>query len=550
MEEKAAAGQPSDDGIYFGDLIKLDVLFVDIWKAFKKYWWLCLLLVAGLSALAYGNCKKSYVPQYTAKASFSISTVNASSGASGAGSYSSYYNSSVAEQLSKTFGIVINSSTMRQILMNELGVNGLNGVISAKNDVANAPLFTITVTSSSPKDAYDILNAVIENYPRLAQYVLGETSMSIYSPAQYPTAPSNHFSYKRKVVIAAALGVLLSAVLLVLTALFKSTVRKKEDVEERLNQKCLAQIPWVEVKKRGSNKKEFVTISQRHADFSEAFRYLKRRTAKRLDKKGSKVLAVTSAYPNEGKTTVSYNLALAFANSGKRVALLDTDFSKMSIQSYLGITLLGRGITDYLCGDCTAQQAGSKTELDNFQIFFAGTKKLKKYPGDAFSRLIDYLRESYDYVIMDAAPCAVVSDTAQVINLADETLFVVRQDYTSVKKLRNALGYVYDLGADVIGVVFNGVRAGFTGYKGGYYYGGYYSKGYYGKKYGSYGKKYGYYGNGYGKSYGHRGYGSGYGSGYGYDSGYGSYDYGYGYSSGGKRIDENITDIKGESQNG
>lgn len=547
MEEKEAAVQSNDDGLYFGDIVKLDVLLVDVWKAFKKYWWLCLLIVALLSAAAYENCKKSYVPQYVAKASFSISTVNASSGASGAGSYSSYYNSGVAEQLSKTFGIIINSSTMRQILMNKLGVNGLNGTITAKNDVANAPLFTITVTSSSPKDAYDILNAVIENYPRLAQYVLGETSMSIYSPAQYPTAPSNHFSYKRNVILAAALGVFLSASLLVLKALFKSTVRKKEDIEERLNQKCLGQIPWVEMKKRGSGKKEFVTISQKHADFSEAFRYLKRRTAKRLDKNSSKVLAVTSAYANEGKTTVSYNLALAFANSGKKVALLDTDFSKMSIQSYLGVTLLGRGITDYLNGDCTAEMAASKTELENFHIYFAGTKKLKGYKGEAFSRLVDYLRDNYDYVIMDAAPCAVVSDTAQIINIADDTLFVVRQDYTSVRKLRNALGYIYDLGANVIGVVFNGVKAGFGGYKSGYYYGGHYSKGYYGKKYGYYGKRYGYYGS-HSKPYG----GGGRGYGYGNDYAYGSYDYcyGYGYSSGGKRVEENITDKKGEKSDG
>ena len=56
MEEKEATQQmSSEDGLYFGDLIKLDVLFVDIWKAFKKFWWLCLLLVLGLSALAFNN---------------------------------------------------------------------------------------------------------------------------------------------------------------------------------------------------------------------------------------------------------------------------------------------------------------------------------------------------------------------------------------------------------------------------------------------------------------------------------------------------------------
>ncbi len=543
MEEKEEISESTEkqDGLYFGDLIKLDVLAVDFWKGFKKLWWLAVLIITALSLFAFYNCKKNYVPQYMAQASFSISTVGSSSGASGASSYSSYYNSALAEQLSKTFGYIINSATMKQILTERLGVSGLNGTISASNDVANAPLFTITVTSTSPEDAYNILCAVIENYPRLAQYVLGETSMSIYSPAQYPEKPYTVFSYKKEVAVASFAGVLISCLIFALYAFSKKTVRKKDDIKERLNQKCLGEIPWVDVKKRGKRSAGFVTISERNADFSESFRYLKRRVVKRLDEEEKTVLAVTSSFPGEGKTTVSYNLALAIANSGKKVAVVDADFARKSIQKYLGITLLDRGITDYINGDCILENLAVKCETENLHIYFAGTKKFKKIPNEPLFRLFDYLRESYDYVVVDVPPCGVVSDAAQIINLSDKTLFVIKQDGIPVSKIRRSLRYVYDLNASVIGVAFNAVKTGFSGYKGNYYSYGYSGKyGYYGKRYGYYGnKKYGYYG---GKTgYGYGGYGSKR-TGRGY--GYGNYDYGYGYSSGGKRVTENITDKK------
>ena len=482
------------------------------------------------------------MPKYISQASFSISTVNSSQGSVGAGSFSSYYNSVLAEQLSKTFSYIINSQTMKQILMNKLGVNGLNGSITAKNDVASTPLFTISVTSTSPRDAYDILCAVIENYPRLAQYVLGETQMSVYSPAQLPQAPYNKFSYKRDVAVAAAAGILISCLIFLAYAFSRSTIKKRDDIREKLNLRCIGEVPWVEAKKRSRRAPSLVTISPNNADFSEAFRYLKRRVLKCLDADNKKILAVTSAVPGEGKTTVSYNLALAFARSGKKVALVDTDFARRSIQKYLGATLLSRGLSDYINGDCSLGDIATGTSLENFKIYYAGTKPVKNIPREALIRLFDHLRERYDYVILDAAPCGVVSDSARIIDMADETLFVIKQDSASVSKIRRSLQYVYDLNATVAGAVFNAVRTGLDGYSGS----GYYSYGYYGKKYGYYGKKYGYYGRKYGY------YGRKYGYYGGKTYGYGKYgDYGYGYNgygySGGKRVTENVTDKREET---
>mgnify|MGYP002519076564 CR=1 FL=1 len=527
MEENEIAQKTEgEEGLYFGDYIKLDILAVDFLKGAKKLWYLAVLIVAALSLLSFYNCKKNYVPKYVSQASFSISTLGSNSSATGASSISSYYNSALAEQLSKTFSYIINSSAMRQILLDRLGINGLNGTISASNDVANTPLFTITVTSTSPSDAYNILCAVIENYPRLAQHVLGETEMSVYSPAQYPEKPSNEFTYKKDVLLSAVLGAFTSCLIFAVYAFSKNTVKRKSDIKEKLNQKCLAEIPWVSIKKRKRKTPSFITISQKNADFSESFRYLKRRVAKRVDSPSKKVIAVTSTVSGEGKTTVSYNLALSLAQSGKKVALLDADFLRMSLQKYLGASELIIGAADYLCGECSIERIVAKSENENLFVYYAGSKKLKSIPKEPLERLFANLRESYDYVVVDTAPCGIVSDAAQIIAMSDETLFVIKQDHAAVSKIRRVLQYIYDLNADVLGVVFNAVRPGFSGYKtDGYSYG-------YGGKYGYYEKRYGCYGG-----YDYSGYGS-----KGRKHGRGDYGYygSYGYSSGGRRVDENI----------
>lgn len=532
-ENKAVNTEESKEETYLGDFIKLEVLLVDLFKAFKRFWWTAVVFVAVFCVVAYSYGKKNYRPYYSTQASFSISAENTSSIASGASSFSSYYNSGVAEQLSKTFSYIINSETMRSILLEKLGPKALNGSISAINNVASAPIFTITVTSSSPQDAYDILEAVIENYPRLAQYIIGETQMSIFTKPKMPTEPTNPFNCKKELLIATAAGLFLSFMIMAVYALTRNTVRQRDDIKTKLNQKCLAEVPWVRVKKRKNNAETMVTISQKHAGFSEAFRYLKRRVVNSLDRKNEKVVAVTSAYPGEGKTTVSYNLALSIAQSGKKVALLDMDLARKSLQNYLEAEENKPGIIDFIYGRCEISDIITKSDF-GLNIFFAGNGKAKKFRHEDFDALVDYVRGNYEYVIIDAAPTAIVSDTAQIMSRADETIFVLRQDYTPVDKVRESIKYVYDVDAKIMGFVFNAVSSGFEGYKGssyGYSYGSYY------------GHKYGYYGKRYGKKYGYSGYGSGYGygygrrsdkkKGYGYGYGYGGESKGYGYGYGG-----------------
>lgn len=229
---------------------------------------------------------------------------------------------------------------------------------------------------------------------------------------------------------------------------------------------------------------------------------------------GHKVIQVTSPSPGDGKSTLSANLAVAIAQSGKKVLLIDCDLRRPRIHRLFGMDA-DVGMTSVLQGDVELDDAIVATSIENLYLLPCGPKPdnpSEMLTSRQFEELLDVLRERYDQVIVDTPPALVVTDPLNVSARVDGVLLVLRLTKSARQSGRRAIEALDAVGGRVVGVVVNGFGSGKGGY-GGYGHG----------KYGyGYGYKYGY---GYG--YGKRGYG-GNGS-YGYSDGYG-YGYGYGYS--------------------
>ena len=102
------------------------------------------------------------------------------------------YDKAMAEQLSKTFPYLLQSELMQSMLRQEMGVSYVNGSITAQT-VPNTNLFSLKVTSTDPQAAYDILNTMIEIYPRVADYVVGSTQMNLLTVPTVAEKPYNEF---------------------------------------------------------------------------------------------------------------------------------------------------------------------------------------------------------------------------------------------------------------------------------------------------------------------------------------------------------------------
>lgn len=495
----------------------LNVFSVDYSKGLRKFWYIIvvLALICGVSTafLTHNN----YVPMYQASVSFSVSAVSYNS--SGTAVFASYYDNSSASQLSKTFPFISNTSLMRNALMEELGTEYINGTITAEAVASDSNIFKVSVNSNSPEDAFDIINAVIEVYPDVAAFVVGNVSLNILIKPTLPDAPYTSDNFLRAGVLMALIGVTIGFGLVGVYAFFRNTVRKKEDFKNILNQKCYVEIPYVIFHRKSSDKKQkdrIVRLADKHPTFKESFRLLRKRLLRNINS-GEKVIAVTSPVTGEGKTTVALNLAHTLAISGKKTACVDLDMKKSSLTRYLELEDK-KGFCDIINENSSDFSFAEIKDDENLYLFVPG-KSIVSFNDEKYNDFFSFLRQNYDYVIVNISPCGDISDAVSVSNMCDCILSVVRQDSASIDKIRKSLEYLSFSRARILGFVFNGVRDGFSGY-GGYYYGGKYGYGKYG--YGKYGYgKYGYGKYGYGKygyGYGSHGYGYGYGYGYGEDS--------------------------------
>jgi capsular exopolysaccharide synthesis family protein len=246
-----------------------------------------------------------------------------------------------------------------------------------------------------------------------------------------------------------------------------------------------------------------------------------------LMKKDQKVILFTSSTSGEGKTFNAANLAVSFALLSKKVILIGLDIRKPRLAELFQLRDHHHGITPLLVNDNPTNEEIKNQILPsginkNLDLLLAGPtppNPAELLTRDSLDKIIAFLREDYDYIIIDSAPVGLVTDTLQIGRVCDACVIVCRADYTP----KESFGLINSLSDQKklpnMSIVINGIDLSKKKY--GYYYG-------YGK-YGKYGK-YGHYGN-----YGH------YGS-YGKYGNYGSYgSYGsYANSHYGKKDDDSI----------
>jgi polysaccharide biosynthesis transport protein len=190
-------------------------------------------------------------------------------------------------------------------------------------------------------------------------------------------------------------------------------------------------------------------------------------------------LLVTSAGPSEGKTTVACCIAIAMAQAGQRVVLIDCDLRKPRVHRIFGKDPKV-GVTTALLEE-SIDSAVQPTEVPNLSVIVAGPippNPAELLHSDRFKHFLEQVQGKFDRVIIDSPPVVPVTDGVVLSTLADGTILVVRAFKTSKDLARHALRALLDVGANVAGCVLNAVNLSRGEYKYTHYY--YYSRsGYY-----------------------------------------------------------------------
>jgi capsular exopolysaccharide synthesis family protein len=226
---------------------------------------------------------------------------------------------------------------------------------------------------------------------------------------------------------------------------------------------------------------ELITLSRPQSQMSESYRAL--RTSLLLTSLGAppKTILITSALPQEGKTTTSINTATVLAQKGTRVLLIDADLRRPSIHKMLGIGPRA-GLSNVLTGGTTLQDATVRsTLLPNLFILPAGTPPPNPAELLASSQMMDLLaelREQYDHIVVDTPPTLSVTDAVVLSTRADAVVLVIRSGQTTKPALRRSRDILAQVNARVAGVLLNAVDLDSPDY---YYY--YEYQGKYGQRY-------------------------------------------------------------------
>ena len=301
----------------------------------------------------------------------------------------------------------------------------------------------------------------------------GGNNVRLMDRAVVPDAPYTP-DVRRNLLLGALAGLLLSLGLVFAIDYLDDTVKTPEDITRRLKLPFLGLVPAV--------KGNFTPLLSREVphEFGEAFRALRTSLVFSTGTEGTRVIALTSAQPVEGKTTTACNMAIALAYGGSRVLLIDADMRRPSVSRTLGVPN-SIGLSHLLTGQATARQTIHRTNVHNLWVMTAGVTPPN--PSELLSSpqmqtLIQQVKSGpFDWVLIDTPPVLAVTDAVIIAPWVAGVVFVVGSEMTQRRLAERAVETLMTSRPHMLGAVLNRVDIIRNKY--------YYSR-YYGYKYKNY----------------------------------------------------------------
>ncbi|MBR0480016.1 polysaccharide biosynthesis tyrosine autokinase [Candidatus Saccharibacteria bacterium] len=379
-----------------------------------------------------------------------------------------------SQKLATTYSEIAKSELVLNQVIENLGLN--TNVKELSRNLTIKPVDDTAILSITAKDGNARLAAQIANE---ITKVFAEEVTSIYkienvkqlSVAEAPETPANN-TLTRDIVLAAMVAVIAVGGFAFLKFYLDDTVKEGDDIEKTIGLPVAGRISKSEMRFRRAGS-ELITEKLPKAIVSENIKSLRTNLQFTAVDKDFKTILITSTSASEGKSFVSVNLAMSFAQADKRVLLVDCDLRRGRAHKIFGIPNTS-GLSNLLTSD-----------IKNFSKYVHATKNKNldiitcwNYPPNTSElmaskknkRLISVLSGYYDIIIFDGAPINGLADSVILASLVDETLVVVKDSVTKKGALVATKDALSKVGAKVAGVVFNMVNRKSSKYYSNYCY--------------------------------------------------------------------------------
>jgi len=434
-----------------------------------------LILVAiVLCAAAAMGASLATVPVYEAHAKLLL--MARTQPGSGSGVSADYEATLLSQQLVQSFAAVIESRPTAEAALRRhpetITVGALQARINAE-PIPDTLLIKLTVNDIDPARAQRLTNGVVLAFINQVPQLQGGSTLraNLVEPALRPTVPVRPQT-RFNVALAALLGLMLGVGVAFLADRLDTSIRSAEHLEAAAGAPVIGTIPLF-----AAGKEALPVIRAPRSVEAEAFRKLRTNFSFLGVDRGTLCCVVSSPSMSEGKSTVTVNLAVALAQSGLRVIVVEADLRKPTVHRLFG--LQDRvGTTTVLLDKVDVDDALQPLEEAPVAVLTSG--QLPPNPSELLgsghmAELVQTLRQRADVILIDSAPILPVTDPMVVSQFADGVLLIARAGATSKDNVRSARAACDKAGVRVLGVVLNaapvgeGRRAGYYGYYG--YYG-------------------------------------------------------------------------------
>ena len=363
--------------------------------------------------------------------------------------------------LISTYGNIAKNSKVLKQVINNLNLNIQEGQLLSKieiNIIKDTHIMEISVSDTDPQMATNITKELSNVFLNEIKQIYNLNNIGIVDEAQLPDTPYN-INHIKDMFMFVCMGIVVSFAYIVIIYLFDNTIKKEEDIEEYIKIKSLGSVPI------NNDKSEIINRENTKTYITESINTIRTNILYMNSTKNAKTILITSCMPREGKSWISTNIAVSFAETNKKVLLVDADMRKGRINKIFKVDNRA-GLSNYLFNMNSdvekdvylAKEYIKETKIPNLHILTNGT--IPPNPSELLAssnmkELLAILKSIYDIIIIDAPPCKLVSDSIVLSTIVDSSVIVTNSGNTKISDLKEIKKSINIVGGKIIGAIVN-----------------------------------------------------------------------------------------------
>lgn len=466
----------------------------DLINLFLSKLWLIILLAVIGGAAGFCYTKFCMPLQYSSHISMYVQCYTSTSGPT------DYNDISKSKQLINTYIEVLKDDAVMNAvggkLMNEFDESVLTGTFGAYQNrispsvirncmhitsVTDTSVLTVSATTKSPEIAAAICNDIAEVAPKFLDDAIGVGQINYIDTAKvYPNPVGPNI--KKNTALGAIAGAMLMALLILIIDFFDNTFKDPETLREKYKKAVVGEIQEYSSGKKKKGEDDHFKLTDENVPFyiTESYKSLRTNISFALATSDKKIFAVSSANPSEGKSTVSANTAIALAQGGNKVLLIDADMRKSTQHKIFGLKNK-KGLSTAVSKMDSIEDCITRNVVENLDVICSGPippNPSELLASDNMSELLEKLSAEYSAIIIDTPPINVVTDAMELARNISGIILVTCYGKTSIDDMDAAMKKIEFANMNLLGFILNSIKTKKNGkyyskykYKAGYGYG-------------------------------------------------------------------------------